>query len=126
MKMSKSVLKNSRVIPFPGSSKPKAPPAGLKKAGRRLWSAIQAEYFIDDAGGIAHLTAACRAEDDLQRMRQAVHKDGDVLEDRFGQKVPHPLLAAIRGMEAVRRQALNAMNLDVEPLRDKPGRPGGT
>jgi hypothetical protein len=45
--------------------------------------------------------------------------------DRFGQKREHPLLAAIRGLEAVKRQALKSLNLDIEPLRDKPGRPGG-
>ena len=71
------------------------------------------------------LLPACRSEDDIQRMRKAVAKDGDMTKDRFGQKREHPLLAAIRGLEAVKRQALKSLNLDIEPLRDKPGRPGG-
>ena len=48
-----------------------------------------------------------------------------MIKDRFGQKREHPLLAAIRGLEALKRQALKSLNLDIEPLRDKPGRPGG-
>src|SRR5262245_60122192 len=112
----KMKVKNPKVIKFP-SRKPPRSPAGLSKAGRKLWREIQAEYSIEDAGGIAHLIAACRAEDDLHRMRETVTKDGDVVSDRFGQKAPHPLLTAIRGMEAIRRQALNALHLDLEPLK---------
>src|SRR5258706_11533247 len=125
MKLSDSKLKKSNVIDFPFSGKVSRAPKGLKAPGRRLWKAIQAEYSIDDPGGSAHLEAACRAEDDIQRMRKTVTTDGDVLLDRFGQKTPHPLLAAIRGLEAVRRQALSALNLNVEPLHDRPGRPAG-
>src|SRR5262245_54658289 len=120
----KMKVKNSKVIKFP-SRKPPRSPAGLSRAGRKLWREIQGEYSIEDAGGIAHLVAACRAEDDLQRMRETVTKDGDVILDRFNQKVPHPLLSSIRGMEAIRRQALNALHLDLEPLKDRVGRPGG-
>jgi hypothetical protein len=101
------------------------PPKELKKAGRTQWNAIQLEYGINDPGGLAHLITSCRVEDDLQRMRAIVARDGDTLNDRFGQKREHPLLAAIRGLEAVKRQALKSLNLDIEPLRDKPGRPGG-
>jgi hypothetical protein len=101
------------------------PPKSLKKAGRTLWNAIQSEYGINDPGGLAHLVTACRSEDDIQRMRDAVASDGDTITDRFQQKREHPLLGAIRGLEAVKRQALKSLNLDIEPLRDKPGRPGG-
>ncbi len=123
MKRSKTKLKVSPLIKFPVTRKSPRAPAGLGKAGRRLWRAIQSEYGITDPGGVAHLTAACRAEDDLQRMRASVAIDGDVLLDRFGQKQPHPLLAATRGLEAVRRQSLSALNLNVEPLHDRGGRP---
>ena len=117
--------KNSSVIPFPGTYKPPRAPAGTGPAGRRLWRAIQLEYVIKDAGGLAHLTQAVRAEDDLSRMRRLVLEDGDVLLDRFQQKKQHPLIAAIAAMEAVRRAALHMLNLDVEPLKDGPGRPRG-
>jgi hypothetical protein len=119
MKKSSAVVK----LPFRGALR--APPKSLKKAGRNLWNSIQNEYCINDPGGLAHLLSACRAEDDIQRMREAVARDGDTIEDRFKQMREHPLLAAIRGAEGVKRAALKSLNLDIEPLRDKPGRPGG-
>lgn len=118
-------MKNSALLKLQLPSKPPRAPKGLGNSGRRLWGAIQAEYFIRDPGGLSHLLSACRAEDDLARMRATVTADGDMIEDRFHQKVPHPLLVAIRGSEAVKRQALGALNLDLEPLHDKPGRPPG-
>jgi hypothetical protein len=112
--------KNS-VIPFPLSRKPPRAPAGLKKHGRALWRAIQSEYSVDDSGGVAFLTAACRAEDDIQRMRKALAVEGDTILDRFSQKQAHPLIPAIRGMEQVRRQNLAALALNIEPLsKDRP------
>src|SRR5215510_12121822 len=97
------------------------PPKELGKCGRLLWKTIIDEYAIDDAGGLALLLAACRSEDDVQCMREAVSRDGLVL--KSDPSKPHPLLAAIRGSEAVRRQSLRALNLDLEPVRPKPGRP---
>src|SRR5215472_9365233 len=99
--------------------------AQLGKAGRRLWVEIQKEYCITDPGGVTLLLSAAKAEDDLMRMRAIVAKDGDTIKDRFGQKVAHPLLLAIRGSEAIKRQSIGALHLDLEPVRDKPGRPSG-
>lgn len=119
-------MKNLLSLPtLPAKRKPLRAPAGLGPEGRRLWRRIQAEYMIDDPGGIAHLTGACRCEDDIHRMRETVAKDGDTVTDRFGQKVAHPLLPTIRGLEQVRRQNLRELNLDVEPLKDRVGRPSG-
>jgi hypothetical protein len=58
-------------------------------------------------------------------MRAQVEREGDTVGDRFGQMQPHPLLAPIRGAEQVKLRALKALSLDIEPLRDKPGRPPG-
>ena len=124
--MKNSALATLPVKPkFPRSPKPPKPPASLSRAGRQLWRAIQEQYAIVDPGGLSHLLSACRAEDDINRMREAIAKDGDTVEDRFKQKQSHPLLASIRGTETVKRQALAALNLDIEPLKDRVGRPGG-
>ena len=117
--------KSAAVVKLPYRGPLPEPPKGLKKAGRNQWISIQEQYGIDDPGGLAHLVSACRTEDDIARMRATLERDGDTITDRFGQKREHPLLAAIRGLEAVKRQALKSLNLDIEPLRDKPGRPGG-
>ena len=116
-------MKNAVIARFQAKTPPK-PPKTLGKDGRALWTSIQLEYEVGDPGGLAHLASACRAEDDIARMRATVAADGDMLTDRFGQKVSHPLHAAIRGAEQVRRQSLRALNLDLEPLKS-PGRPTG-
>jgi hypothetical protein len=118
--------KNSAVIPFPlVIRKTPKPPRDLGKAGKLLWRRIESEYQIGDAGGLAHLLQACRAEDDVTTWRQTVATDGGVLNDRFGQKKPHPLIPHIAAGEAIRRAALQALNLNIEPLNARPGRPGG-
>ena len=94
------------------------PPAELQRAGQALWKAILAEFEIEDAAGFAHLLTACRSEDDVRRLRKQIATDGDLVQDRFGQSREHPLLAACRGAETTRRQALKSLNLDIEPLRD--------
>jgi hypothetical protein len=38
---------------------------------------------------------------------------------------PHPLLAAIRRAEGVKRLAIRELNLNVQPLHSSPGRPSG-
>jgi len=118
-------MKNSVVSKFRAPAEAPKPPKGLGRHGKTLWVSLQESYGIDDAGGLSSLLSACRSEDDIQRMRQQVKKEGDTLTDRFGQKCPHPLLQQIRGSETVKRQALAGLHLDIEPLRDKPGRPGG-
>ena len=119
-------MKKSNLVKLPSlRSKPPRSPKGLGTAGRRLWAGIQAEYSITDGGGIAHLMSACKAEDDLERLRGQVKKDGDLITVTGKPPIAHPLLASIRGLETVKRQALRSLNLDLEPLRDRVGRPAG-
>jgi hypothetical protein len=100
--------------------KPKIPEE-LGPAGRRLWKEIVDEYEILDSGGRAHLLTACRAEDDIQRMRATIAREGDIC--ATDRSRAHPLHAAIRGAETVRRQSLRALNLDVGPEKTTgPGR----
>jgi len=94
------------------------PPDTLDSVGAALWNELQSEYQIDDPGGRTALLSACRAESDVVRMRSIVAADGDVQIDRFGQSQPHCLLAAIARSEAVKRQALRSLNLDVIPVKE--------
>jgi len=83
------------------------------------------EYGITDLGGVSLLSAAAEARDRAEAARAAIERDGQTIKDRFEQVKPHPLLAAERDARAQFIQAMRALNLDVEPLRDGPGRPGG-
>ena len=118
--------KTAEIFKFPAERKVPRPPRGLEKAGRQLWRSIQAEYAIDDAAGLAFLHSACHAEDDIIRWRGLVAKEGDTIPVLDKPPVAHPLLPQIRGAEQIKRQALRGLNLDIEPLRDKPGRPPGS
>lgn len=83
------------------------------------------EYGITDAGGLLLLAAFADADSLERNAEDQVNEDGLTFKDRFGQIKSHPLLPTIRDARAQRLAALKALNLDLEPLRNKPGRPGG-
>ena len=61
-------------------------------------------------------------------MRQAqavIEAEGPTTTDRFGQVKAHPMHTVERDSRAQMIQALRALNLDIEPPRDGPGRPPG-
>jgi len=61
----------------------------------------------------------------MAQAQQDIDRDGLLMVDRFGQTKSHPLLGVERDARAQLITTLKALNLDVEPLRDGPGRPGG-
>jgi hypothetical protein len=113
-------MTNNDISKFPSKRQTPEPPEELATAGRDLWTSLQREYIIDDPAGLSSLLTACRAVDDLQSMRAVVAVDGLTQVDRTGKMSPHPLLAAIRGTELIKKQALRSLNLDATP----PGKPG--
>jgi hypothetical protein len=99
-------------------------PAHLADAGRELWSSIQSGYKISDPGGLALLRVACEAADRVASCRKMLDEAGEVI---FIKGVPraHPAAAIERDARAALIRALKELHLDVEPLRDAPGRPEG-
>lgn len=104
----------------------KKAPTHLSTAAKKLWNDIFTEYAIDDAAGRAILRAALEAFDRSQDARKAINKDGMTVTGRDGQKRSHPLQTVERDNRAAFLAGLKALNLDLEPLRDGPGRPGGS
>lgn len=105
--------------------KKRSAPKHLSADAKRWWTEIQDEYGIDDPGGDLLLQTAMEAFDRMKSAQVAIKRDGELLVDRFGQFKPHPLLTAERDARSQMMAALKALNLDLEPLRDRPGRPGG-
>lgn len=105
------------------SSTPR-PPRHLGKPGRALWRSIQDDFGIDDASGLALLTAACEARDRAELAREQIAAEGMTFRDSKGSPKPHPLLAVERDARSAAVAALRALNLDVEPT-GSPGRPPG-
>ena len=90
-----------------------------------MWSDLIREYGIDDPAGLKLLQSSCESYDLIQQCLQAIRDDGLMMETETGQKKPHPLLPTMRDARSSMLQALKSLNLDLEPLREKPGRPGG-
>lgn len=104
--------------------KPKAPKK-LSAEAKKWWRWIQSEYEIDDKGGLLLLQTAMEAFDRMRCCQETIQAEGQTILDRFEQQKAHPLLAAERDARSQMLQALKQLNLDLEPLRDGPGRPGG-
>ena len=100
------------------------PPKGLSAGARRIWRELVGEFAIEDAAGLRILADGLRAWD---RAEQLATEIGDKLsvEDRFGQVKPNPLLSLERDFRDQWLRALKQLNLDIEPVRPGPGRPGG-
>ena len=80
-------MKKSRLKPAPRTLIPE---------GRKWWKKILSEYQIDDEVGLLLLQTALESFSSMRKCQEQVKKDGMTLEDRFGQKKPHPLLTVER------------------------------
>lgn len=106
------------------NSGPKAP-AHLSREAKAWWRKLTSEFRLDDTAGRLLLQTALEAFDRMRECQAAIGRDGAVVVDRFEQTKAHPALAAERDARSQMLAALKQLNLDVEPLRDAPGRPPG-
>ncbi len=103
----------------------KNPPSHLSKEAKKIWLELQMEYGIDDPAGLRILRVLLEAYDRAQAARAQIDRDGMTFVDKAGQIKCHPLLPVERDSRAAFLAGLKALNLDLEPLHDKPGRPAG-
>lgn len=101
-------------------------PDHLSKEAKAWFSDILAEYGIEDPAGLLLLQTAMEAFDRMRGAQATIAQDGASFKDRFEQIKSHPLLATERDARSQMIQSLKALNLDLEPLKDGPGRPGGS
>jgi hypothetical protein len=83
------------------------------------------EYAITDSGGLEILRTALEAFDVMRAAQAVVKAEGSVTKDRFGQPKVHPAALVERDARGQYLAALKSLNLDLEPLRNGPGRPAG-
>src|SRR6056297_961656 len=100
-------------------------PKHLSRPAKTWFKKIQDEYEIEDKAGLLLLQTAFEAFDRMKEAQDTISNDGPVILDRFEQKKAHPLLSIERDSRAQMLAALKQLNLDIEPLNDKPGRPPG-
>jgi hypothetical protein len=100
-------------------------PKHLSAEARRMGREISLEFGIDDSAGVRILVAGLEAWDRAAGARTAIDKAGVFLVDRWGQTKSNPLCSVERDARGQFLAAMKQLNLDLEPLHDKPGRPGG-
>jgi hypothetical protein len=105
----------------PGSTAP-PPPRKLAAPGLSLWSRIQSEYAISDAGGIEILCLAAQALDRAESLSASITADGETIRTRTGVRA-HPALRDELANRALVARLLTKLGINVEPIKS-PGRPG--
>jgi hypothetical protein len=109
----------------PAARRTPQPPAHLGADGLALWRGIQVEYSIVDPAGLELLRQAAEAADRIARCRAQIDREGELLVVNSIPRV-HPLCAVERDQRSALVRCLKTLNLDLEPLRDRPGRPSGS
>lgn len=98
-----------------------SPPRPLGVHGLALWTAVQSEYAVEDAGGVELLAQACAALDRAEDCRAQIDRDGSVIRSKAGLR-DHPLLKHELANRAFVTRAIGRLGLDVEAVRSI-GRP---
>ena len=97
----------------------------LSKEARQLYDQILDEYGIDDRAGILLLQTAMESYDEMRSAQKSMNGNPVYL-DRFGMPAEHPGAKIARASRTQMMSAIKKLNLDLEPLRDEPGRPDST
>lgn len=72
-------------------------PQGLRKAGRKLWDSVAAEFEMAEHEA-AQLEEACRVRDTIAALREQVEADGMMITSSQGMRL-HPAVTEIRGQQ---------------------------
>lgn len=88
-----------------------AAPRHLGKVGRELWKAVQDEFEVGDAAGLALLQSACEARDRVEAARKSIDEHGVVVKDRFGELRPNPATSVEHQARGAMVRALSALRL---------------
>jgi P27 family predicted phage terminase small subunit len=109
----------------PSRNQQKSPPKGLSPEARGWWESIRSEYDVCDPGGLLILASACEAFDRMRQAQRKLKREGLTATDRFGQRKAHPAATIERDSRAAMLSALKQLNLDLDPLEPRAGRPNG-
>jgi hypothetical protein len=100
------------------------PPRKLGEHGMALWNAVNAEYRIDDRGGVEILAQLCAAADRAEALAACVDRDGETIRTKTGIRA-HPCIREELACRAFICRALERLGLNVETIKS-PGRPAGS
>ncbi len=100
------------------------PPQHLSREAKGWWRKLVAEWELGD-DALLLLRAALESFDRCNQARLLLDKDGLTVLDRFGQAKIHPAAAIERDARLQMVRCWRALNLDVDPPHERPGRPPG-
>lgn len=95
------------------------PPRGLSQAVRDWWLEIVQGWELDQAA-LEILRTAVEAAETEARAIADLRRRGQIV----GGKT-NPSVGIAKSASMVKLRAIRQLNLDLEPLRDRPGRPSG-
>ena len=101
-----------------------AAPKDLSLAAQNWWKTLTNDYEIGDSAGLLLLETALKAFDQMAIAAAAIAEHGQVTRDAKGALKPNPSCVIMRDSRAAMLASLKALNLDLEPLHQRPGRPG--
>jgi hypothetical protein len=111
------------VTPLKVVSATTGPPRKFGPAGTALWNRIQADFSVEDAGGIELLAQACGAADRVESLKARIDADGETISIRTGIKA-HPALRDELANRALICRILQRLGLLDEPIRPVGRGPG--
>lgn len=85
-------------------------PAGLAARGRTYWQTVVTDYELSPSE-LAILVEVCRTLDDLDRLAEAITRDGVTVLGSTGQTVVHPALTEARGQRLALHRLVSALAL---------------
>lgn len=98
-------------------------PGHLRTDGKAFFENVCTEYAINDAAGQALLARAAECLDRMRAAQTEIEKHGELVPDRYGGVKLNPACNLEKDARSGFLAAVRALNLDLEPLRDGPGRP---
>ena len=104
---------------------PRKAPRHLSKEAKKQWNKLLYEYEIKDEAGLLLLQTGLEAFDRMREAQAIIKKEGMQTADRFGQMKCHPLITVERDARAAMLQAVKGLNLDIEPVQERVGKPYG-
>jgi hypothetical protein len=100
------------------------PPRPLGQAGMALWTAVTAEYRIEDIAGTELLMQACLSSDRVEALAAQIDADGEIVRMRTGPRA-HPGLRDEVALRAFIVRTIEKLGLNFEAVRPAGGRPPG-
>jgi len=101
------------------------PPNHLSEKAKALWEKINSGWELDDLA-LTILEQALTHFDRAEQAKKLIEDEGLIVENRAGTKKENPAVTIERKSRDSMIRTLKVLNLEIEPLHEGRGRPGGT